>query len=105
MKWTISPDEGVYQDGHHVIKFGMNSLQAERALCPYESKIERWSEYFNAYFPSVETPILGSKNDSLIDIGFGWRTEAVFVCGMDYFHTPPIFPGGNRSERQRSEDR
>lgn len=91
MKWVISPYEGVSQDGLHAIKFGMNALQAERAFCPYESKIERSSDYINAYFPGVETPILGFKNDYLIDIGFGWRTEAVFVCGMDHFHTAPRF--------------
>lgn len=84
MQWKIDPYEGTGP-----IKLGMKPEQVQKAFRPFEKTIERSSEYFNAYFPDLETPILGFRNGLLVDFGFGWRTEAVYILDTDYFHTKP----------------
>jgi hypothetical protein len=84
MIWTIYPFVGVDD-----LKFGMSPGDVELVLGIIDHKIERSDGYVNYYYRGRDQPVLGFRDEKLIDITFGRWTEALFFDGLDYFQTPP----------------
>ncbi|MDD2878308.1 MAG: hypothetical protein PHT60_14165 [Acidiphilium sp.] len=84
MIWSVTPFVGVDN-----LKFGMSPSDVETIIGRIDHKIERSEGYVNYYYRGRGQPILGFRDEKLIDITFGRWTEALFFDGLDYFQTPP----------------
>jgi hypothetical protein len=83
MKWTIYPFFGVNE-----IKFGMSPKEVEPFLGVSRKLIDRPSGRTSYYYQDHGSPVLGFRDDQLVDITFGRWTEALYFDGLDYFNVP-----------------
>lgn len=84
MQWTIDPYRGASK-----IEFGMSVSDVENIYGAFRKKTERPSGILSCYFKDIEYPTLNFRSNTLVHMDFGWRTESVYVSGLDYFHTDP----------------
>ncbi|EKM98074.1 MULTISPECIES: hypothetical protein [unclassified Acidocella] len=84
MQWIIDPYRGAGK-----IQFGMSVSDIETICGSFRKKTERPSGILSCSFKEIEYPTLNFRSDALVHMDFGWRTEAVYVGGLDYFHANP----------------